>query len=66
MQHVKELEFLNVVTELSYELKLGPLLQKIMGTITKMLDAERSTLFLNDEKTGELYTEIGEGLGTPL
>ena len=61
---IKELEFLNVVTELSYELKLGPLLQKIMGTITKMLDAERSTLFLNDEKTGELYTEIGEGLGT--
>ena len=59
----KELEFLGVVTELSSELKLGPLLQKIMSTVTKMLDAERSTLFLNDDKTNELYTEIGEGLG---
>jgi adenylate cyclase len=28
-----------------------------------MLDAERSTLFLNDDKTNELYTEVGEGLG---
>ncbi len=28
-----------------------------------MLDADRSTLFINDEKTNELYTEIGQGLG---
>ena len=28
-----------------------------------MLNAERSTLFLNDDKTDELYTEIGQGLG---
>ena len=43
--------------------KLGPLLQKLIRAITKMLDAERSTLFINDEKTNELYTEVGEGLG---
>jgi adenylate cyclase len=54
---------LKIVTDLSSELQLGPLLQKIMSTITKMLDAERSTLFLNDEKTNQLYTEFGEGLG---
>ncbi len=59
----QELEFLNVVSEVSSELQLGPLLQKLIGTITRMLDAERSTLFINDEKTNELYTEIGEGLG---
>ena len=35
-----------------------------MGAITRLLDAERSTLFLNDEKTGQLYTEIGQGLGS--
>jgi len=29
-----------------------------------MTDAERSTLFLNDDKTGELYSRIGEGLAT--
>src|SRR6185295_19100941 len=36
----------------------------LIGTIRIMLSAERSTLFLNDEKTNELYTEVGEGLGT--
>ncbi|MFY8150075.1 MAG: GAF domain-containing protein [Prochlorococcaceae cyanobacterium] len=59
----QESEFLSVVSEMSGELKLGALLQRIIGTITRLLNAERSTLFLNDEKTGELYTEIGEGLG---
>jgi adenylate cyclase len=59
----REQEFLNLVSELSGELKLGSLLEKVIATITRLLDAERSTLFLNDPKTGELYTEIGEGLG---
>ncbi len=59
----QELEFLNVVSKVSSELEIGPLLQKIMETITKMLDADRSTLFINDEKTNELFTEIGQGLG---
>jgi adenylate cyclase len=59
----QQLELLKVVSEVATEIKLGPLLQKLIATITKMLDAERSTLFLNDEKTSELYTEIGEGLG---
>ncbi len=59
----QELEFLNVVSEISSELKLGPLLKKIISTITRMLDAERSTLFINDEKTNELFTMVGEGLG---
>src|SRR5262245_51255853 len=54
---------LNVVSDLSSELQLGPLLQKIIATITRMLRAERSTLFLYDEKKRELYTEVGEGLG---
>lgn len=60
---LQQLELLGVVTEVSSELKLGPLLAKLIGAITKMLDAERSTLFINDEKRRELYTEIGEGLG---
>ncbi|MFM7652330.1 MAG: GAF domain-containing protein [Vulcanococcus sp.] len=62
-KRAREQEFLAMVSELSGELKLGSLLGKVIGTITRMLNAERSTLFLNDEKTGELYTEIGEGLG---
>ena len=59
----QELEFLDVVSQISSEIELSPLLQKIMSTITTMLDADRSTLFINDEKTNELYTEVGEGLG---
>jgi adenylate cyclase len=62
-ERLQQLELLRVVSEVSTEIKLGPLLQKLISTITKMLDAERSTLFLNDEKSNELYTEVGEGLG---
>jgi len=62
-QRTQQLEFLGVVSDISSELKLGPLLAKLIGTITKMLDAERSTLFINDEKRHELFTEVGEGLG---
>lgn len=59
----QEAEILDLVAEVSSEIQLGPLLQKIMAAVTKMLDSERSTLFLNDEKSDELYTEIGQGLG---
>jgi adenylate cyclase len=59
----QEGEFLRVVSDVSSEIQLGPLLQKIMAAVTRMLNCERSTLFLNDEKTRELYTEIGQGLG---
>jgi adenylate cyclase len=65
LESAREMEarFLKVVTELSTEIQLGPLLQKIMTAIADMLDADRATLFLNDAKTNELYTEIGLGLG---
>ena len=59
----QELEFLDIVSQVSSELELGPLLQRIIGTVTKMLNAERSTLFINDDKTNELYTEVVEGVG---
>jgi adenylate cyclase len=58
-----EMRFLEMVSQISSEIQLGSLLKRIISMITNMLDAERSTLFLNDEKTQELYTEIGEGLG---
>lgn len=61
---LQELEFLDVVSQISSELKLGPLLNKTIATITHLLDAERSTLFLNDDKHNELFTMVGEGLGS--
>lgn len=60
----QELDFLSVVSEISSELQLAPLLQKIMAAITRMLDAERCTLFINDPKTSELYSYVGQGLGS--
>ena len=62
----REIEFLNLVSELTSELELGRLLGKVMSEATRMLDAERSTLFLNDEKTGELFSFIGDKLETEI
>ena len=58
----REMTFLNVVTEVTRDIKLGSLLQKVMQEVTRMLDAERSTLFLNDEKSNCLWSEVGQGL----
>jgi adenylate cyclase len=58
----QELEFLDMVSEMTADIKIGSLLQKVMGEATQMLDAERSTLFLNDEKKNELWSEVGQGL----
>ena len=59
----KEMAFLDVVSDVTSEIDLGALLQKVMSEATRMLNAERSTLFINDEKTSELFTKVGEGLG---
>jgi adenylate cyclase len=58
----RELGFLHVVSDLTSELELGTLLRKVMSEATRMLDADRTTLFLNDEKTGELFSYIGDKL----
>jgi adenylate cyclase len=58
----QEMEFVEIVSEVTADIKLGSLLQRVMGEATRLLNAERSTLFLNDEKTGELWSEVGQGL----
>jgi adenylate cyclase len=60
----KEMEFLDVVSDVTSEINLKVLLQKVMKEATRMLKAERSTLFLNDIKTNQLWSEVGEGLHT--
>ena len=64
MQNIRarEMEFVEVVSEVTADIKLGSLLKRVMGEATRMLNAERSTLFLNDEKTQELWSEVGQGL----
>ena len=60
---LQELEFFEVVNDVTSEIDLGSILNKVMSEATRMLNAERSTLFLNDEKTKELFSKVGEGLG---
>ena len=58
----REIDFLNVVSEITSELELTRLLERVITETTRMLDAERSTLFINDEKANELFSFVGEGL----
>ena len=62
----QELRFLEVVSDVTSEIDLEVLLEKVMDEATRMLDAERSTLFLNDEKTAELWSLVGAGLKEKL
>jgi adenylate cyclase len=59
---LQEMEFVNIVSEVTADIKLSTLLQRVMGEATRLLNAERSSLFLNDEKTNELWSEVGHGL----
>ncbi len=61
----KEMKFLDVVAEVTSEIELGSLLQRVMVEATRMLNADRATLFLNDLKTNELFSRVamGEGIG---
>ena len=64
-KRAKEMEFISIVSDVTAEIDLGALLQRVMEEATKMLDADRATLFLNDEKTNELFSRVamGEGIG---
>ena len=57
----QEMEFLDLVADITSQLDLDSLLFRVMTEATRMLDAERSTLFLNDARTGELFARIAEG-----
>ena len=60
---LQEMEFLNVVSDVTGEIELDKLLAKVMGEATRMLKADRSTLFLSDEKSNELFSRIAMGEG---
>jgi adenylate cyclase len=59
----KEMAIFDVISDVISEIDLGAILGKVMSQATKMLNAERSTLFLNDEKRNDLFSKVGEGLG---
>ena len=57
----QEFAFLDIVADITSQLDLDQLLQRVMAEATRMLGAERSTLFLHDEKTRELFSRIALG-----
>mgnify|MGYP002033845911 CR=1 FL=1 len=61
----KEMQFLDIVSEVTTEIELGSLLQRVMVESSNMLNADRATLFLNDPKTNELFSRVamGDGIG---
>ncbi len=57
-----EAQILQVAQELSGELKLEVLLPRIMATTTELLNSDRSTIFVHDHRTKELWTRVAEGV----
>ncbi len=52
---------INVSREIMKEMRLEPLFRLIMKKVTHVMDAERSSLFLLDRKTDELYALVAQG-----
>jgi adenylate cyclase len=59
-----EAVLLEVSTALASELDLDALLVKIMTAARKLLGAERSTLFVHDPVTDELWSRFAEGMAS--
>jgi len=59
----EEALLLELTGAMSRELQLEPLLVRIMETVTRLLGAERATLFMHDADTGELWALAGQGEG---
>ncbi|MCE9597632.1 MAG: GAF domain-containing protein [Spirochaetia bacterium] len=55
---------LGVSKEMMSEVHLDKLLELIMHRVTFVMNAERSSLFLLDHKTDELYAQVAQGLNT--
>ncbi|MCX5794810.1 MAG: GAF domain-containing protein [Elusimicrobia bacterium] len=58
----EEAKLLEVTSAIASELKLDTLLAKIIQVTTEMLEADRSTLFVHDAKSDELWSRVAEGL----
>jgi adenylate cyclase len=59
----EEIELLTIAEAISTELHLDVLFTRIIAAATQLLNAERSTLFLYDGATDELWSQVAEGAG---
>src|SRR5437868_7139745 len=53
---------LNISKTLGEEIHLDSMLTTMISEVTKAMAAERTSLFLYDEKTDELFTKVAEGM----
>ena len=60
----EEVQILEMSHDLAGELNLEVLLTRIMRATTELLSADRSTLFLHDRTSGELWSRVAEGIAT--
>ncbi|MGB1883749.1 MAG: GAF domain-containing protein, partial [Gammaproteobacteria bacterium] len=58
----EEARILEVTQAVSSELNIEKLLRRIVAISTDLLEAERSTLFLHDPETDELWSRVAEGM----
>ena len=58
----EEAQLLEVTSAIASELQLDTLLVKVIAATTEMLEADRSTLFMYDPATDELWSKVAEGL----
>lgn len=61
---LKETAFLELVSEISAEVDLSSILVRVVGETTRMLNAERATIFLHDAATGTLFSRVSSGSET--
>ncbi len=57
---------LDIVRVMSAETNLDRLLELIMQEATRVVEADRSTLFLLDREKGELWSKVAQGLGKQM
>jgi phosphoserine phosphatase RsbU/P len=61
----RKLEILLGISEtLGKEIHLNQIFAVVVPELSRAMDAERSSLFLYDQATGELYTKVAQGLQT--
>ena len=53
--------FVDIANRVSDSLSLDVLFPRLMEVVTEMLDADRSSLFLHDPETGELFSRVMQG-----
>jgi len=60
-EHAKLRALQEIGTALSTTFDLGQLLTLVLDKVSAIMDAERSTLYLLDEQTGELWSKVAQG-----